>query len=543
MLSEFPLAGIYLPPFFVCARPCRSTWPRALLARLGALRRVASGAVRVRDFARAGRHTDPLFLVSRRNVSRHVAQTLTRTLLTLATVAVAIVLVAALWHAYVLAPWTRDARVSAHVADAPKCGTVVDVAVVDNQRVAKGDVLYRIDPALRAGSGTGGSAGRRDRRVDAPEARRSAAAHRPDDLVPREDIQRSSRAVSIAQAEHRKALAALDVAKLDLERTTLRARRSIRDAAAPASWRLRGRGQARYFGARRTQLLDHRLFRGNQAAPHRNGCARNDPADGLRSAAERARDEHRPRHRGRERHADELGLPAVNPTFSWVRLAQRIPVRIEIDRVPAGVAGGRHDAASKSANAGATARRAAGSRRGCTRGCEGGDDAMPASSTASDTRYARTFIAACTCALAACTTVGPDYAAPQPVHPSSWIASRDTVAADPAQLQDWWHTFGDAQLDALVAQAIAHNQDLAIARQRLLQARAERDQIASRLGPTVTAGGNADAIQRRGRSTGRPVSASRAPTGSASMRRGTRPVRWHAARGRIGRCADRGARR
>ena len=81
------------------------------------------------------------------------------------------------------------------------------------------------------------------------------------------------------------------------------------------------------------------------------------------------------------------------------------------------------------------------------------------------------------------------------MHPSSWIASRDTVAADPAQLQDWWHTFGDAQLDALVAQAIAHNKDLAIARQRLLQARAERDQIASRLGPTVTAGGNADAIR------------------------------------------------
>jgi multidrug resistance efflux pump len=27
----------------------------------------------------------------------------------------------------------------------------------------------------------------------------------------------------------------------------------------------------------------------------------------------------------------------VNPTFSWVRLAQRIPVRIAIDEVPAGV--------------------------------------------------------------------------------------------------------------------------------------------------------------------------------------------------------------
>ena len=31
------------------------------------------------------------------------------------------------------------------------------------------------------------------------------------------------------------------------------------------------------------------------------------------------------------------GLPAVNPVFTWVRLAQRIPVRIAIDRVPAGI--------------------------------------------------------------------------------------------------------------------------------------------------------------------------------------------------------------
>ena len=29
-------------------------------------------------------------------------------------------------------------------------------------------------------------------------------------------------------------------------------------------------------------------------------------------------------------------LPAVNPTFSWVRLAQRIPVRIHVDRLARG---------------------------------------------------------------------------------------------------------------------------------------------------------------------------------------------------------------
>ncbi|MFX9788068.1 efflux transporter periplasmic adaptor subunit, partial [Acinetobacter baumannii] len=33
----------------------------------------------------------------------------------------------------------------------------------------------------------------------------------------------------------------------------------------------------------------------------------------------------------------DSGLPQVSPTFSWIRLAQRVPVRIELDRVPAGV--------------------------------------------------------------------------------------------------------------------------------------------------------------------------------------------------------------
>ncbi|MHC2086096.1 HlyD family secretion protein [Methylobacterium sp. CM6244] len=31
------------------------------------------------------------------------------------------------------------------------------------------------------------------------------------------------------------------------------------------------------------------------------------------------------------------GLPNVNPIFTWVRLAQRIPVRIRIERMPEGV--------------------------------------------------------------------------------------------------------------------------------------------------------------------------------------------------------------
>ena len=34
---------------------------------------------------------------------------------------------------------------------------------------------------------------------------------------------------------------------------------------------------------------------------------------------------------------DQQGLATVNPTYTWVRLAQRVPVRIEIDQVPDGV--------------------------------------------------------------------------------------------------------------------------------------------------------------------------------------------------------------
>jgi multidrug resistance efflux pump len=34
---------------------------------------------------------------------------------------------------------------------------------------------------------------------------------------------------------------------------------------------------------------------------------------------------------------DQAGLALVNPIFTWVRLAQRVPVRIKIDQVPDGV--------------------------------------------------------------------------------------------------------------------------------------------------------------------------------------------------------------
>ncbi len=39
----------------------------------------------------------------------------------------------------------------------------------------------------------------------------------------------------------------------------------------------------------------------------------------------------------RDRSTSANLLPSVNPTFNWVRLAQRIPVRVKLDPLPAGV--------------------------------------------------------------------------------------------------------------------------------------------------------------------------------------------------------------
>ena len=78
---------------------------------------------------------------------RSLAPLLTRLLVTAIVVAVAAVVGWQLWVYYLEAPWTRDGRVRADVVQvAPDVsGLVTEVAVRDNQRVAKGELLFRID--------------------------------------------------------------------------------------------------------------------------------------------------------------------------------------------------------------------------------------------------------------------------------------------------------------------------------------------------------------------------------------------------------------
>lgn len=273
--------------------------------------------------------------MSERSIS---AKRLLRAGLTLAVVVAAGFLVSALWRAYVIAPWTRDGRVSAQIVRiAPEVsGTVAEVSVADDQYVKQGDVLYRIDDASFAlaldQAEAQLAAASVSLRQKTEEARRRRGM---ESLVPAEDIQRANQAEAIARTELRGARVAVDRAKLDLARTELR---------APTDGyvtRLRlNKGDYAVAGQPNLALIDAHSF-------WITGYFEETKLRGIQpGAAARIRlmgfDQILPGRvasigRGitdSNQQADAQGLPSVEPSFSWVRLAQRIPVRVEFEHVP-----------------------------------------------------------------------------------------------------------------------------------------------------------------------------------------------------------------
>ncbi|QGF91725.1 efflux RND transporter periplasmic adaptor subunit [Pseudomonas sp. CFSAN084952] len=248
-------------------------------------------------------------------------------------------LVIELWRTYVLSPWTRDGRVSAEVVKiAPEVsGTVQSVAVRDNQFINKGEVLYQLDPV------------RFQLAVDAAEAevngRKAELALRQmtskrqsavgADIIAKETIDQSIGQIRIAEAAYSRALATLNVARLNLERATVKAPVD----GYVTNMRLRP-GDYAQDGVTNVTVLDANSFWitgyfeetklanikvGDPVAVRLMGFE--SPIKGhVASIAHGIADANdNPDHRG---------LPNVNPVFTWIRLAQRIPVRIEIEDVP-----------------------------------------------------------------------------------------------------------------------------------------------------------------------------------------------------------------
>ena len=264
-----------------------------------------------------------------------------RIALTLALVAAALVLGSALWRTYMLAPWTRDGRVRAYVVDvAPEVsGTVTLVPVGDNQLVHHGQKLFEIDPT-RFNLAIDEAAAHLQTEQENLRLRQSDARRRQglSGIVSAEERERFASVASTAQAAVDAARAQLATAKLNLARATLYS--PVNGYVTNLALRV---GDYVAAGQPRIAVIDSDSFWiygyfeetklgavhvGEAASIKLMGYA---PllAGHVESITRGIQDQNGTSNR--------LGLQDVNPIFTWVRLAQRIPVRIHIDQVPSGV--------------------------------------------------------------------------------------------------------------------------------------------------------------------------------------------------------------
>jgi multidrug resistance efflux pump len=244
------------------------------------------------------------------------------------------------WNYYEYVPWTRDGRVRVYTVQvAPEVsGTVVALPIKGTQFVHKGDVLFQIDPRtyenkLKQATGRLAQAKAQAAYLEAEATRRAQLS---DLSVSAEQRQN---AIGIARAANDAVLGAtgaLDQASLDLERTTVRSTVNgwVSDLllqqggfATAGQWAVTIVNADSFWVVgylEETQLPRIRV--GDVARivlmawpdrPVKGHVAGFGPGINVTDAAPGVQ-----------------GLPAVNPVFDWVRLAQRIPIRVELDDVP-----------------------------------------------------------------------------------------------------------------------------------------------------------------------------------------------------------------
>ena len=276
------------------------------------------------------------------SAARRFGWFLGRFAITAMAVGVAAVIGWQLWIYYVEAPWTRDGRVRADVVQvaADVSGLVSEVAVRDNQAVRKDEVLFRIDPARFELALRDAQANVDSKLAAAQEAERETNRYsRLNALsVSEEQQQQRSSAAAEAQAAYQQALASRDVAALNLARSQVRA--PVNGFVTNFDMRP---GDYVDAGKPLFALIDSDSFYVDGYFEETKLPRINvgDPARvyliGERAVIEGHVESIAGGIADRERQGSADLLANVNPTFSWVRLAQRVPVRIALDRVPPNV--------------------------------------------------------------------------------------------------------------------------------------------------------------------------------------------------------------
>jgi len=266
-----------------------------------------------------------------------------RYLITLGAVIAAGFVLANMFQEYLFQPWTRDGHVRAQIIKiTPRVGgPIVELPVSDNQLVAKGDLLFRIDQrtyklAIEQAEAKLKQA-QASERVKQDQAKRARDLSRKDKgAISEQALVRKENDLLVATADVDVAVANLHAAKLDLEFTDVRApvdgyvtnlllrygSQTVANQPALALIDINSFWVHGYF--KETQIEN---IRPDNKVVIKLMTWPDVPLEGIVESMGWgiAQQDGAP--------AADL-LPAINPSFDWIRLAQRIPVRIRLTHVP-----------------------------------------------------------------------------------------------------------------------------------------------------------------------------------------------------------------
>ncbi|MDH2386353.1 HlyD family secretion protein [Bradyrhizobium sp. CER78] len=278
----------------------------------------------------------------RRGGARRTVRFVLRKIATAGIVVVAVLVALVTWDQYNAGPWTRDGRIRVQVASvAPEIsGKITELRIVDNQFVHKGDILYVIDPfdfdvALRTNKAV----------LQQKSADLSVKELQSERRLRLSDLASSIEEKQVFEGSALQAKAAVDSAQQQVREAEINLQRT--EVRSPVNGivtnLLLREGDYAHQGATNVSVIDTdsywvdgyfeetklaRLCVGDHAearlmgypAPIMGHIATVTRGVSVSNAA-----------------ASTQGLPNVDPVYTWVRLAQRVPVRIAIDNVPPGV--------------------------------------------------------------------------------------------------------------------------------------------------------------------------------------------------------------
>ncbi|WP_313030234.1 HlyD family secretion protein [Brucella sp.] len=265
-----------------------------------------------------------------------------RVFLTLVMVTMAGLLGWHLWDYYMNAPWTRDGKIRADVVRlAPDVsGLVSEVLVHDNQDIKQGDVIFRIDQARYKLALQQAEAKLASSKAALDMANRDLTRYRKlnDTTVTQQKMEQIETTTMQAEATYRLAELDHDLASLNLERSSVKA--PVNGVITNFSLQP---GDYVTTGSAVTALVDtdsfyvsgyfeeNKLERINIGDPvvidvMGSKLKLKGQVEGIAGGIE-----------DRERSDSTSLLANVSPTFNWVRLAQRVPVRVKLEDVPQGV--------------------------------------------------------------------------------------------------------------------------------------------------------------------------------------------------------------